>query len=77
MRLAGSGGEIYTGNLANQGVQLAPYHDYALQIPDSMKTAIDHIKTDIIDGSISTCWETISFSPMLKNGDVNLYFTSF
>jgi basic membrane protein A len=51
-----NGGGIYTGNLANQGVQLAPLHDYQSQIPDSVKTAIDQIKAGIIDGSISTGW---------------------
>jgi basic membrane protein A len=50
------GGSIYTGNLENQGVQLAPWHDYNAQIPDSVKLAVDHIKAGIIDGSISTGW---------------------
>jgi len=50
------GGGIYTGNLSNQGVQLAPWHDYESQIPDSMKLAIENIKAGIIDGSISTGW---------------------
>jgi len=51
-----NGGSIYTGNLENQGVQLAPWHDYNAQIPDSVKLAVDHIKAGIIDGSISTGW---------------------
>ncbi|MCK9205056.1 MAG: BMP family ABC transporter substrate-binding protein [Bacteroidales bacterium] len=51
-----NGGGIYTGNLANQGVKLAPYHDYEPQIPDSMKLAISRIEAGIIDGSISTGW---------------------
>jgi len=51
-----NGGGIYTGNLANQGVQLAPFHDFESQIPDSVKRSIDHIKAGIIDGTISTGW---------------------
>ncbi|MEI7980229.1 MAG: BMP family ABC transporter substrate-binding protein [Bacteroidota bacterium] len=51
-----SGGGIYTGNLANKGVRLAPWHDYESQIPDSVKRSIEHIKTGIIDGTISTGW---------------------
>jgi basic membrane protein A len=51
-----NGGGIYTGNLANKGVQLAPWHNYESQIPDSVKLAIDHIKAGIINGTISTGW---------------------
>ena len=49
-------GGIYTGKLANQGVELAPYHDFGSQIPDSIRLAIEDIKTDLIDGSLSTGW---------------------
>ncbi len=48
------GGGVYTGKLANEGVGLAPYHDFVSQIPDSIKLEIEKIKTGIIDGSIST-----------------------
>ncbi|MDD4645430.1 MAG: BMP family ABC transporter substrate-binding protein [Bacteroidales bacterium] len=51
-----SGGGIYTGNLSNNGVQMAPYHNFEQQIPDSVKSAIENIKVGIIDGSISTGW---------------------
>ena len=50
------GGGIYNGKLANNGVGIAPYHDYESQIPDSIKIEIENIKTGIIDGSISTGW---------------------
>lgn len=50
------GGGIYTGNLANEGVDIAPFHDFDNQIPDSIKTEIEAIKQGIIDGSISTGW---------------------
>ncbi len=47
---------VYTGNLSNDGVRTAPYHNYESQIPDSVKSQIDVIKTQIINGSISTGW---------------------
>jgi basic membrane protein A len=51
-----SGGGIYNGKLANEGVGIAPYHDYESQIPDSIKIEIESIKAGIIEGSISTGW---------------------
>ncbi len=50
------GGEVYKGNLANNGVALAPFQDFEDQIPDSIKTEIENIKEGIINGSISTGW---------------------
>ncbi|MFH1214600.1 MAG: BMP family ABC transporter substrate-binding protein [Candidatus Neomarinimicrobiota bacterium] len=50
------GGAVYTGNLANDGVDLAPFHDFDTQIPDSIKAQVEEIKAGIIDGSISTGW---------------------
>jgi len=50
------GGGVYTGNLANRGVDLAPYHAYQSQIPDSIQTEIETIRAGIMDGSISTGW---------------------
>ena len=50
------GGGIYTGKLSNEGVAMAPYHDYENQIPDSIKQEIESIKNGIIDGSIDTGW---------------------
>ncbi|MCD4680540.1 MAG: BMP family ABC transporter substrate-binding protein [Bacteroidales bacterium] len=50
------GGGVYTGKLSNDGVGLAPYHNYESQIPDSIKIEIEAIKAGIIDGSISTGW---------------------
>jgi basic membrane protein A len=44
----------YTGTLENQGVSLAPFHNYETQIPDSIKTTIETIKAGIITGSIET-----------------------
>ncbi|HNW52206.1 MAG TPA: BMP family ABC transporter substrate-binding protein [Prolixibacteraceae bacterium] len=44
----------YTGTLKNEGVSLAPFHNFDSQIPDSIKTAIEIIKKGIIAGSIHT-----------------------
>lgn len=51
-----NGGGIYSGNLANEGVGMAPYHDFETQIPDSVKLAIENIKAGILNGTISTGW---------------------
>jgi basic membrane protein A len=50
------GGTTTVGNLSNNGVALAPFHNYENQIPDSIKTALSLIRQGIEDGSISTGW---------------------
>ncbi len=50
------GGKTLTSTLAEKGVDLAPYHDFDSQIPDSIKTAVDEIKNLIINGQLSTGW---------------------
>jgi basic membrane protein A len=45
-------GGAYIGTLANGGVSLAPYHDFASKIPASLQTEINTIKQDIISGKI-------------------------
>ena len=50
------GGSVIHGNLSNKGVGMAPFHNYDLQIPDSIKTAITTIKEGIINGTIKTGW---------------------
>lgn len=45
------GGSI--GTLANNGVQLAPYHDFDSKVPAALKAEIDQIKADIIAGKIT------------------------
>ena len=49
-----NGGGVIYGNLSNQGVQMAPYHDFDSQIPDSIKAAIETILIQIQDGTIQT-----------------------
>ena len=50
------GAGVYRGRLANEGVGMAPFHDFDGNILDSIKTEIENIKTGIMDGSISTGW---------------------
>ncbi|MFC2101470.1 BMP family ABC transporter substrate-binding protein [Bacteroidota bacterium] len=50
------GGKVIHGDLANQEVGMAPYHDFESLIPDSVKNAIENVKTGIIEGTIDTGW---------------------
>jgi basic membrane protein A and related proteins len=45
-------GGAYIGTLANGGVALAPYHDFATVIPSSLQAEITALKADIISGKI-------------------------
>jgi len=47
----GGGGTI--GTLANNGVQIAPYHDFDSKVPATLKTEVDQLKQDIISGKIT------------------------
>jgi basic membrane protein A len=49
------GGEDYSGTLANNGVLLAPFHDFEDQISDETKAEIEALKAAIIDGSVTVC----------------------
>jgi basic membrane protein A len=51
-----AGGNVIHGNLANNGVGLAPFHEYELFIPDSINRAINTIENGIIAGTIKTGW---------------------
>jgi basic membrane protein A len=46
-------GGNYEGTLANGGVSLAPYHDFASKIPSSLQSEITQLKQGIISGSVS------------------------
>ncbi|MGA2976282.1 MAG: BMP family ABC transporter substrate-binding protein [Spirochaetia bacterium] len=46
-------GGNYSGTLANNGVAIAPYHDYDSKIPAKLKADITTIKAGIIGGTIS------------------------
>jgi basic membrane protein A and related proteins len=42
----------YVGTLANDGVQLAPFHNLDSAVPAELKTELDQIKKDIADGKL-------------------------
>src|SRR2546430_1802404 len=46
----GAGGSI--GTLANNGVQLAPYHDMDSKVPADLKSELDQLKADIVSGKV-------------------------
>jgi basic membrane protein A len=43
----------YEGDLKNNGVGLAPFHDFASKVPSGLKAEIDSVKADIISGKIT------------------------
>jgi basic membrane protein A len=47
-------GGNYIGTLANGGVVLSPFHDYAPKVPASLQTELKTIETGIENGSIAT-----------------------
>ncbi len=49
-------GGVYLGTLANDGVGLAPFHDFDAQIPKELKDELDQLRQDIIAGKVKTGW---------------------
>ena len=49
------GGKDYSGTLANDGVLLAPFHEYDSQIPQTTKDEIAALKAAIVSGSVKVC----------------------
>jgi len=47
-------GGNYIGTLANGGVALAPYHDFASKVPSALQAELAQVKTGIENGSIKT-----------------------
>jgi basic membrane protein A and related proteins len=47
-------GGLYTGTLENEGVALGPFNEFEDQVPDDLKTAVDDLRQQIIDGEIET-----------------------
>jgi basic membrane protein A and related proteins len=45
-------GGNYVGTLANGGVALAPYHQFAGKVPSSLQSELDQVKQGIISGTI-------------------------
>jgi len=44
--------EPYVGTLENDGIGLAPYHDFDAEVSDELKTQIDELKEQIISGEL-------------------------
>ncbi len=47
-------GSTYVGTLANGGAVLAPYHDFASQVPAALQNELKQIQAGIENGSIQT-----------------------
>ncbi|MGA8845461.1 MAG: BMP family ABC transporter substrate-binding protein [Nocardioides sp.] len=45
--------EAYIGTLENDGVGIAPFHNYEEKISDTLAAELDEVRAGIIDGSIS------------------------
>ena len=54
---ASSGGsfsnEPYVGTLKNEGVGIAPFHDFDSKVPQDLKDEVKQLQQDIIDGKIT------------------------
>jgi basic membrane protein A len=46
-------GGVYVGTLDNDGVGIAPYHEFEDDVPQELKDAVEELRQGIIDGSIS------------------------
>jgi basic membrane protein A len=46
-------GGLYVGTLENDGVGIAPYHEFEDAVPDELKTEVEDLKQQIIDGSLT------------------------
>jgi basic membrane protein A and related proteins len=56
LQLAGGSLQVGSGSigtLKNDGVQLAPYHQFDSKVPADLKSEIDQLKQDIISGKIT------------------------
>jgi basic membrane protein A len=47
-------GGLYTGTLENDGVGIAPFHEFEESIPEEVVTAVDELREQIIAGEIET-----------------------
>ena len=45
--------EPYIGTLENDGVGIAPFHNFEDKVSDSLAGELDEVKAGIIDGSIT------------------------
>ncbi len=49
-------GGTYVGTLANNGVGIAPFHDFEDDVPAELKAELEEVRQGIINGEISTGW---------------------
>jgi len=63
-----AGGTGSIGTLENNGVQLAPYHNFDSQIPADLKGEIDKLKADIISGTIKVQSKSQPVAPSAPAG---------
>lgn len=45
--------EAYLGTLENEGVGLAPYHDFDGEVPEDLKKEVEDLRQQIIDGDVT------------------------
>lgn len=50
------GGQVYMGMLQDEGVGLAPYHDFQNLIPTALDAEVKAVMAGIIAGTIDTGW---------------------
>jgi len=48
------GGTNFVGTLDNNGVGIAPYHEFEDEVPDDLKAELDEVRQGIMDGTIDT-----------------------
>ena len=46
-------GGLYTGTLENEGVGIAPFHEFEDTVPDEIKTQVEELRQQIIDGEVT------------------------
>ncbi len=49
-------GETYVGTLENDGVGIAPLHEFEDEVSDEMKAELDEVRSGLIAGEIDTGW---------------------
>lgn len=52
-----NGGQVYRAGLIDDGVGLAPFHEYDNLIPDTIKSELESIRYGLINGTITTGWK--------------------
>jgi len=45
--------DLYVGTLSNEGVSIAPYHDWDSKVPQALKDEVVQLRQDIIAGNVS------------------------